>query len=409
MKTVWIVNHYAQAPGGPGGTRHYQLAKALQKKGWNAEIVAASTEYNTGRQRLRPGERSRLDVVDQISFLWLRTPVYKGNGLGRVANMLVFSARLLGRAPRRQLPRPDVIIGSSVHPFAVWSAERLARRYGVPFVFEVRDLWPQTLIDFGLIKHQSLLARLLRGLESFLYRRARAIVTLLPFAHRYIERFGIAASRIHWIPNGVDLAEWPEPGPSDSNGPLKLMYFGAFGQANALDVLLLAMHELQVRPEPPHVHLRLIGDGPLKPGLISMAESLGIANISFEDSVPKNEIPLLALQADAFWVSIIDSPLYQYGISLNKIYDYLAGARPIIFGCAAANNPVAAAAAGITVPPANPAALADAIVEMAHLSPDERRRMGLAGRAYVKLEHNSDLLGAKLAAVLNGCLEESRS
>ena len=409
MKTVWIINHYAQSPGGAGGTRHFQLAKALRDEGWNPWIIAASTEYTTGLQRLEHGVYCRLDVFDRVPFLWLRAPAYKGNGLGRIANMLVFAARLLGRAPRRQLPRPDVIIGSSVHPFAVLSAERLARRYGVPFVFEVRDLWPQTLIDFGLIKHQSLMARLLRALEGFLYRRARAIVVLLPFAHRYIERFAIATSRIHWIPNGVDLAAWPEPGPADSNGPLKLMYFGAFGQANALDVLLLAMHELQVRPAPPHVYLRLIGDGPLKPDLISMAERLCIANVSFEDPVPKCEIPLLSLQADVFCFSLVDSPVFSYGISSNKLYDYMSGARPIIFGCAAANNPVAAAAAGITVPPGNPAALADAIVEMAQLSPEERRRMGLAGRAYVEREHNSDLLGAKLADVLNGCLEEKNS
>ena len=270
MKTVWIVNHYAQTPDGPGGIRHYQLAKALRKQDWNAYIIGASTEYNAGYQRLSPDQNARLDTVNEIPFLWLRAPSYQGNGFGRIVNMLVFSARLLGKAPRRLLPRPDVIIGSSVHPFAVWSAERLAKGFKVPFVFEVRDLWPQTLIDFGLIKSQSVTAKLLRALEGYLYSQANAIITLLPFAYRYIEHFRVDRSRIHWIPNGVDLAAWPESKTAqDAAPPLRLMYFGAFGQANALDVLLLAMHELQRRPVCPAVHLRLIGDGPLRKPLLS--------------------------------------------------------------------------------------------------------------------------------------------
>ena len=175
MKTVWIINHYAQTPGGAGGTRHFQLAQALSDFGWNACILAASTELNTGRQRLKPRERYRLDVVEGVSFLWFLAPIYKGNGLGRIRNMLAFSIRILNPEQVRLLPQPDLIVGSSVHLFAVWSAYRLARRYRVPFVFEVRDLWPQTLIDFGLLRQRGIPAILLRSLEGFLYRKSNAI------------------------------------------------------------------------------------------------------------------------------------------------------------------------------------------------------------------------------------------
>jgi len=409
MKTVWIVNHYAQVPGGPGGIRHYQLAKALQKHGWNACIIAASTEHNTGSQRLLPGENARLDIVNEIHFLWLRAPVYQGNGLGRIVNMLIFSFRLLSQMPGRLLPRPDAIIGSSVHLFAVWSSNQLAKRFKVPFLFEVRDLWPQTLIDFGLIKNHSLLAKLLRALEGYLYRQSDAIITLLPLAYRYIQRYDIAKSSIYWIPNGVDLAAWPKfYSGKVSDSPLVLMYFGAFGQANSLDTLLMAMHELQRRPSCPAIHLRLIGDGPLKTTLINMANRLGITSISFEDPVPKSDIPRLAAEADVLCANIADCPLYKYGISLNKLYDYMASMRPIVFGCGAAIDPVVSAGAGISVPPANPAALADAICEMARLAPADRLRMGLAGRAYVEREHNSDILGKKLSHVLNSCIEVHR-
>ena len=405
MRTVWIINHYAQVPGGPGGTRHFQIAKVLRNLGWNPIVIAASSEHNTGFQRLSPSENSRLDVIDSVPFLWLRTPVSQGNGIRRIFNMLVFSCRLLGPAPRRLLPVPDIIVGSSVHLFAVWSALRLAIRFQIPFVFEVRDLWPQTLIDFGLIKSQSLLARLLRSLEEHLYSRATAIVTLLPFAHCYIQPLGISASKICWIPNGIDLSAWPKTISSPPAGStLQLMYFGSFGQANALENIVLAMEELMKRGDSPAVHLRLIGDGPLKASLVLMVKDLGIANITFEDPVPKNKIPELAKDADVFLLSLVDSPLYKYGISLNKIYDYMAGARPIIICSSASNNPILEANSGITVPPAAPHALADAIVNISSLSLEERRRMGIAGREYVEANHSSELIGRRFADVLERCL-----
>jgi glycosyltransferase involved in cell wall biosynthesis len=404
-KTVWLVNHYAQSPGGAGGTRHYQLARALPRFGWNACILAASTELNTGRQRLAPSEDYRLDTIDGIPFLWLLAPTYKGNGLGRIRNMVTFAVRLLNPGPLRALPKPDLILGSSVHPFAVWTAYRLARRYRVPFVFEVRDLWPQTLIDFGLLKESGLPAHLLRRLEGFLYRKACAIVTLLPFACRYIERFGVDQSRIHWIPNGVDISAWEGVIQAQSKDALNLMYFGAFGQANGLETLLLSMHELSRRADrPSNVRLRLIGDGPFKSRLMALADELSLANVTFEEPVAKGQIPRLAAEADVFCFGLIDSPVFRYGISSNKLFDYMSAGRPVIFACSAANNPVMDAGAGFSVPPSNPSALADAIASMARLPPEERQRMGRAGRAYVEQHHDSAVLARKLAGVMNSCL-----
>lgn len=409
VKTVWIINHYAQSARGVGGTRHFQLAQALPRYGWNACILAASSELNTGRQRLDQGQGHRLDLVDRVAFLWLFAPSYKGNGLGRILNMLTFAACLLNPVPLQLLPQPDLIIGSSVHPFAVWSAYRLAQRYRVPFVFEVRDLWPQTLIDFGLLKPLGIPARLLRGLEAFLYRRSGAIITLLPFAYRYIQRFGIERKRIYWIPNGVDLSRWPvQVIPRHlSRDELVLMYFGAFGQANSLQILLQAMHELAQRSDSPRVKLRLIGDGPMKPMLTSMAFELGLSRVIFENPVPKESIPSLAAEADCFVAVLMDSPLYQYGISLNKIFDYMAACRPVIFACASVNNPVRDAGAGISVPPGDSSALADAIVSMARLNPQERNSMGLAGRRYVERMHDSLSLARTLAKVMDSCLAVS--
>lgn len=408
MKNVWILNHYAQEPGGAGGTRHYSLARHLLKHGWRSSVIAASVELNTGRQRLADGERMRVSDFDGIPFLWVRTPQYEGNGGGRMGNMLTYAARVLLPSVTKGLERPDVIVGSSVHPFAAWSGAILARRLRVPFVFEVRDLWPQTLVDLGRLREQSLITKVLRKLEKWLYDRADRIVVLLPQADDYIVPLGVPKRKIVWIPNGVELEGYPEPTQPLIHDDFTLMYFGAHGQANGLDCVLRAMAELQKRPDMRHVRLRMIGDGPLKPSLLKLAEELQLANVEFSDPVPKREIPKLAAEADAFVFNLIDAPVFKYGISSNKLFDFLAGARPIIFCCKSSNNPVADARAGITIPPGDPVALSQAIVTLATMPLDERKAMGRAGRAYVEQNHGFDSLAARFADMLNELVAERR-
>lgn len=405
MKHVWILNHYAQEPGGAGGTRHYSLARHLPKHGWSASVIAASVELNTGRQRLAERERVRITCFDGIPFLWLRTPEYEGNGGGRMLNMLAYALRVLLPSVTQGLQRPDAVVGSSVHPFAALAGALLARRFRVPFIFEVRDLWPQTLIDMGRLPPKGLITRVLQWLELWLYRRAERIVVLLPKAADYITPLGIPAEKVVWIPNGVELDGYPEPAPPAQRQTFTLMYFGAHGQANGLDCVLRAMAELGTQPAMRHVRLRLIGDGPLKPALMSLARELGLDNVVFEDPVPKRQIPLLAAEADAFVFNLIDAPVFKYGISSNKLFDFLAGERPIIFCCKSPNNPIEDAQAGITVRPGDPVALSEAIASVAMMLSEQRAVMGKAGRAYVEANHGFSALAARFAGMLDEVTE----
>lgn len=404
MKQVWLLNHYAKDPSDAGGTRHFHLAEHLQAYGWQASIIAASVDHATGQQRLAANERQRLENLQGVPFLWINTPGYSGNGGGRVRNMLAYTLAVLHRQTTAKLPRPDVVIGSSVHPFAAVAGALLARRFKVPFIFEVRDLWPQTLIDMGRLQEGSFMTWVLRKLELWLYRRAARTVVLLPLAWQYIVPLGIAKERVVWIPNGVDLSLFPRSMPEEArdNGTFTLMYFGAHGQANGLDNVLKAMAQVQQMAEGQRIRLRLIGDGPLKPALIAQAEALGLRNVHFEPPVPKREIPGLAAQADAFVIPIPNLPkLYRFGVSPNKLFDYLAAERPILIASDIANNPVAEAQAGLVVPPAQPPALAEAIVKIANTPLAERQRMGRAGREYVEQNHGFEQLAGRLATVLD--------
>lgn len=410
MKHVWILNHYAQEPGGAGGTRHFHLAEHLQAYGWQATVIAASVEHQSGHQRLVPGEKQRCDYFNGVPFLWVRTPQYQGNGGGRMRNMLAYTRAVLQRGTTAKLPRPDVVIGSSVHPFAAVAGALLARRFKVPFIFEVRDLWPQTLVDMGRLQEGSFMTWALRKLERWLYRRAARTVVLLPRAWEYIVPLGIPKERVVWIPNGVDLSLFPRSKAANTTNAgnnadhFTLMYFGAHGQANGLDNVLRAMKHVQEQADGRHIRLRVIGDGPLKPSLVAQASQMGLTNVSFEPPVAKSQIPALAAEADAFVFNLIDAPVFKYGISSNKLFDFMAAERPVVFSCDSTNNPINDAQSGLTVKPGQPEALASAIFRIAATPPAGRQRMGRAGREYVEQNHGFEQLAGRLAEVLDDAI-----
>ena len=398
---LWLVNHYAILPQQAGGTRHYTLARELVERGHQVTIVASSFDHTTQQEmHLRDGASSRLEVVDGVRFLWLRTPPYSGNSARRLWNTMVFARKVHGLRAADLGGPPDVVLGSSPHLFAAWAAERLARRHRVPFVLEVRDLWPQSLVDLGNFSEGHPFIRWLEYIERGLYRRANRIVTLLPGAGEHIVQKGGRPERIVWIPNGVGTDGLPPPKPPTPKDTIELMYAGTHGLANGLQVILEAADKLRTAP----VRFRLIGDGPDKPRLMAEAEKRKLANVTFEPPVPKKQIPDLLREADAFLMVLRDSPVFRWGVSPNKLFDYMAAARPIIFSVNTSLNPVESAGAGITVPAENADALAGAILRLLSMSPEERWEMGLNGRKYVEINHDLSRLSSKLESVLEDAL-----
>jgi len=365
-KTLWILNHYAVTPDLPGGTRHVDLARELVKLGWRVTILASAFHHVFRRHvKLAPGQRWRVEEVDGVDVVWIRTTPYRGNDWRRTWSMVDYTVRAwwTGRLLPRRIPevgRPDVVLGSSVHLLAVVAAWRLARHYRARFVMEVRDLWPQTLVDMGQLSEASLMTRLLRGLEAFLYRRAARIVTLLPRVEDYIASRGIPREKVVWVPNGVDLSRFPTPSPSpQADGPFTVMYPGAHGEANALGTVIEAAALLQ--DQAAEVRFVFVGDGPEKEWLMEKARSLGLRNVEFRDPVRKAETTDTLHEAHVFVFHLQRAPVFEYGVSSNKLFDYMAAERPVVFAVQAGNNPVDEAGCGITIAPEDPAALADAV------------------------------------------------
>jgi len=402
-----MVNHYAVSPSQSGGTRHFTLGRELVRRGHDVTIVASNFDYQTAGDRLPPGEVQGVETVEGVRFLWLRTPPYRGNTIGRLRNMLAFAARVRGGRPMAGLGRPDVVLGSSPHPFAALAAQSLARRHRVPFVLEVRDLWPQSLVDLGNISTYHPFILLLSAVERRLYRGADRIVSLLPNAAPHMVARGASAERIAIVPNGVDLSSVGDPEPPGPSELFTVAYAGAHGVANDLGTVLEAAALLRGRPDAGHIRFRLIGDGPLKPALKAEAAARGLANVAFDDALPKDMIHAWLQRADAFLMPLKDSPTFRWGVSPNKLFDYLASARPVVYAVNSSNNPVADAGAGVVVPPSDAQAMAGAVLQLAGTPPAERWAMGLRGRDYAMRNHTFPLLAEKLERVLAEAVRRS--
>jgi glycosyltransferase involved in cell wall biosynthesis len=407
-KNIWILNHYAVSPDIAGGTRHYDLGKELVRRGHKVTIFASGFDHNTKKyMKVHPKERYKIENYNGVLFVWLNTIPYYGNDWRRILNMISYGVKILSVC--RGIEKPDVIIGSSVHPFAVLGAWWLARRYKTRFIFEVRDLWPQTAVEMGVIKATGIPAKILYAWEKFMYKKAEKIIVLLPNAKEYIEKRGIDPQKIVWIPNGVDLEQHDKSvhiNPSSEaakffekyKNKFKVVYIGAHGPANGLETVIEVAYCLFKKSV--NVHFFLIGDGPEKKKLIKKAQERVVDNITFLDPVPKSQVPAILQSSDLLMFCLRNLDIYKYGISLNKMYDYFASGKPVIMSGNTVNNPVQLIDAGLVVEPENPEALAQGILKIQKMTLEERKKLGANGRAYVEKYHSTQVLGDILEKIL---------
>ncbi len=408
---IWILNHYAAPPDQPTGTRHYDLGRVLTGQGHDVTIFASSFSHVTLREeRLNPDERSRVESIDGVRFAWIRTTPYSANDGRRALNMLSYSVGAVWA--QRRMERPDVVVGSSVHPAAVAAAYLMGIVRRVPFVFEVRDLWPQALIDLGAFKENGVTARLFRGVERFLYRRARVIISLPPRAADYITMAGIPREKIVYIPNGIADYDRRVPDMHESaarlvdkivelhqTGCLVAGYVGSHVQVNGVDTLVQAARVLRDRGVH-NVAFVLVGDGPEKEMSRQLASSHELHSVLFWEALPKQSVPAVLDALDITLFSLRDISVYKYGLSCNKLFDYLASGRPIVSACAIEDTPVSASGGGICVPPESPEEIADALVMLASMSKAERHAMGERGRQWVYQHHGATALAGRFLDAL---------
>lgn len=394
---IMIFNHHALTPDMGGGTRHYDFAKELVNRGHRVTIVASSFHYAAYKEMKNYAESDYLEEnIEGVYFVWIKTRPYKGNGIGRVLNMLEYMRKAQKVKVDMEI---DVVIGSSVHLFAVYAAYKFAKKLEVPFVMEVRDIWPQTLIDMGISKWHPFIV-VLGLLESFLYKKADKIITLLPDAYEHIKSFGVKEEDIVWISNGVDTKRFENLKRERKSKEFLVTYAGSMGKANALFTLMEVARELLENHT--DIRFKLIGEGALKQELLEYKKQYDLKNIEILPSVSKDEVAQVLKDSDVLYLGLQDSPLYRFGMSMNKTFDYLAAEVPIIFASNIANNPVKEANAGFCIPAEDKVALQNAILSLYGKKEEERKLYAEGNLNYIENNFSIQFLTTRLENLLNG-------
>jgi glycosyltransferase involved in cell wall biosynthesis len=297
-----------------------------------------------------------------------------------------------------ELKAPDLILGSNPDPFAALAAEQLAVRYHVPFVLEIRDLWPYVLTEIGGHSQYHPFVQIVDKTMRFLYARAARVVMLSRDSADLMAGYGADPKKIVWIPHGVDLSMTPEPSPAPDDGLFTVTYLGAHNQWNSLDPILDAAKLLQ-ESGVKDVLIRFVGDGVSKRGLVERARVEEIRNVKFDAPVPKTEVPELMHSSDAFIINNRKDGVSMRWMSFSKTYDYLAAGRPVVAGSCRDNDPVREAGAGVTVDADNPEALAGAIRFLSRQSPAQLLEYGTRGRQYIEKNYSISALVDRFEAM----------
>lgn len=378
-KTVWIFNHYAHGTYFNKGGRHYWFAKNLLKKGYEPTIFCASTRHNSDMSVDIPGGTYQLKTVEKIPYVFVKATKYK-NGIERIKNMWNFYKNLYPSTAEygKEYGKPDVILASSVHPLTLLAGIKIAKKYNVPCICEIRDLWPETIVQYGTLKKNSLVAKLLYKGEKWLYNKADKLIFTIPGGKDYVEEIGLSSSKVRYINNGVDLEEYNKNKEEfiysdehlDNPSTFKILYTGSMGVANELTYLVQAAEKVQEKGID-NIQFILFGNGSQRGKLKEYIQNKGLTNIVFKEKVEKKFIPNILSKSDLNVFTGKHIPLYKYGLSLNKLFDYIASGKPTLSNIESGYDILVKHDCGKSVKGGSVEALVDGILEFYNMDQKE--------------------------------------
>jgi len=377
------------------------LAKELKSRGHSVHVVTGFPHYPQGK--LYPGYKLGLikkECIDGINVTrTFEIPYHGKSAIGRIINyasfMLTAPLGLLTCGPFDVIYvwHPPLTIG-----IAAWIMARIRQ---VPFVYDVQDIWPEILILSGMLK-RGLFADLLSQVEKFVYRQAKRIFVVTEGARKNLTNKGVPPGKVmvmpHWVDESIfegvsnlDVASLRhELGFGDK---FVILFAGNFGLVQGLDSVIKAAELLQNEP---NFLIVFVGDGVEKERLVGLVDSYNMNHhVKFIGRQPMEEMPSLMAASDALLVHLKKSPISEYIIP-TKTLAYLAAGKPIIMATEGASAGIIQnASAGITVEPANPAALAEAIRQLQILTGDEREALGRAGRDFFLSEYSKTVVAQR--------------
>lgn len=412
-KNVWIFNHYAINHFFNSGGRHYWFAKCLRNEGYSPTVFTSNIRHNSDDIIKMVDDKGYVrQLKDNLPFIFINTTNYSSNGFDRVKNMISFYFGLLKNYKKiiKEYGKPDVILASSVHPLTLVAGIRIAKKLGIPCICEIRDLWPESIVAYGSLNRDSLLAKILYKGEKWIYKKADSIIMTWEGGRDYIKDQGwdkdIELSKIHHINNGVVLDEFDMNSTKyvvddiDLNNKeyKNIVYTGSIRKVNNIGLLLDAAKVIQSR-DVKDVRFIIYGDGDERELLEQRCKDENIKNVLFKGRVDKKYIPSILKKSTINILHNSSTSLDKYGQSQNKMFEYLAAGKCIIQTYTTGYSLLEKYNSGVSLKKQNEVELAELLVIMLE---DEKKfkEMGKNARVAAK-EYDFQVLTDKLIDIIN--------
>lgn len=389
---ILYIDHYAGSPAMGMEFRPYYFAREWVKMGHTVNMIAG--DYSHLRRKNPDFQHDfQEEDIDGIRYYWVKTGQYDGNGIKRALTMARFVGKLWMNAKWiAKTFRPDAVICSSTYPIDTFAGQRIKKYCAgkAVLVHEVHDMWPSTLTEIGGMSKRNPFVIFMQIGENSAYRHSDTVISVPPFAEPYMRKHGLKGKFIH-INNGIVLEDWEqrEQLPPEHEKLLQKLkrdgrfivgYFGGHALSNDLDVLLQVAEQLKNRDE---ICFVLAGDGVEKSRLRENAEKKKLKNVIFVPPVSKYAVPNLIEYFDCSYIAAKDSPLYRFGIAMNKIFDSMMAAKPLVYAVNAPNNFARMYQCGVSAKAGNVESIKKAVEKLADMPETERNELGENGRKAV--------------------------
>jgi glycosyltransferase involved in cell wall biosynthesis len=399
---IWYISKYVSTPSnGAPGARGFELMRELAAQGYEVTVFTATPNHLAETPSFQGTHL--VEVVDGVRICWIKTiPFERAKSLRRVLSWIHFETSLL-MLRKRRFGRPDAIVASSLSLLSVLTGLVLRRRYGSRLVFEVRDIWPLTLVEEGGFGARHPLVRALAVIERLGYERADVIVGTMPNLGEHVTQVVGRPRPTHCIPMGVAERTLAAPealptGYADSylrHDRFTIGYAGTVGITNALEPFFSAARALE---NDPRFHFVLVGGG----GLLTeyQLRHSHLSNLTFAPKVTRAEVPNALKECDLLYLSVHKSKVWDYGMSLNKLMDYMLAAKPVVASYDGFPSMINEADCGTFVPAGDVEALLTEIKRYAAMSVPERDQMGQRGRDWLLENRTYDILASHYLEIL---------
>jgi glycosyltransferase involved in cell wall biosynthesis len=377
--------------------RHYYLAKEFIKLGHETTIATGAYSHFLKKFPSMENKTYKEEDIDGINYIWIKVIKYKQSfDKKRVYKWFEFMLKIFFISKKLKR-KPDYIICSPTAPFSILPAYYLAKKFNAKLIYEVRDIWPLTLVHIGNINKKHLLIRVMSWFERFALRRSDLIVSNLQNYGDHIKELGINRDFL-WVSNGIFLDEMQgikslpktieEKIPNDK---FIIGYTGTIGVANAVEYLLMAAKDLRKLKDLLFV---VVGDGKEKANLVEKYGDL--ENVLFIDPIKKEEIQSMLKLFNVCYIGLKKKELFKYGVSPNKLFDYMYSAKPILYAIdSGRSNIIRSADCGVAVEAENVCAIKSGIQELYHMNEKAIETLGKNGKKYVLENFTYDKLATK--------------